>query len=248
MTQNARSRIDNLLFEKGLVSSRTRAKALIMAGRVSVGGRVVDKAGALVDPSAEVTLKEDAPFVSRGGVKLKGFLGKHNIDVSGLTAADIGSSTGGFTDCLLKSGVSHVTAIDVGKGLIDWSLRNDKRVTLIEGRNIRSITAEEIDGKVDLAVIDVSFISLKKVLPCVIPFLKEGAAVIALIKPQFEVGKGRVGKGGIVRDPVLHAEVVSDIKEFSASLGFKFIALDESSIKGAKGNTEFLIHMLLSGN
>lgn len=230
------------------MSSRTRAKALIMAGRVSVGGRVVDKAGALVDPSAEVTLKEDAPFVSRGGVKLKGFLGKHNIDVSGLTAADIGSSTGGFTDCLLKSGVSHVTAIDVGKGLIDWSLRNDKRVTLIEGRNIRSITAEEIDGKVDLAVIDVSFISLKKVLPCVIPFLKEGAAVIALIKPQFEVGKGRVGKGGIVRDPVLHAEVVSDIKEFSASLGFKFIALDESSIKGAKGNTEFLIHMLLSGN
>ena len=126
MTQNARSRIDSLLFEKGLVSSRTRAKALIMAGRVSVEGRVVDKAGTLVNTSAEITLKEDAPFVSRGGVKLNGFLKKHKLEISGLTAIDVGSSTGGFTDCLLKSGVAHVTAIDVGKGLLDWTLRNDE--------------------------------------------------------------------------------------------------------------------------
>lgn len=230
------------------MSSRTRAKALIMAGKVSVEGRLVDKAGTLVNTSAEVTLKEDAPFVSRGGVKLKGFLDKHGIDVGGLTAADVGSSTGGFTDCLLKEGATHVTAIDVGKGLIDWSLRNDERVTLIEGQNIRSLKAEEIDGRVDIAVIDVSFISLKKVLPCVIPLLKVGAAVIALIKPQFEVGKGRVGKGGIVRDSSLHQEVVEDIKDFATSLGFKIFAVDESSIKGAKGNTEFLIHMILSEN
>ncbi|MDP2688915.1 MAG: TlyA family RNA methyltransferase, partial [Deltaproteobacteria bacterium] len=192
-----------------------------------------------------IVLKESLPFVSRGGVKLAGMLDAAGFDVAGLTAIDIGSSTGGFTDCLLKRGASKVYAVDVGKGILDMRLRNDPRVTVLEERNIRYLDPAETGGPVDLAVIDVSFISLEKVLPRAKELLKEGGAIFALIKPQFEVGKGQVGKGGIVKDPDKHREVVERIKEFSTNLGFKPVATGESPIKGAKGNREFWIFLRL---
>jgi 23S rRNA (cytidine1920-2'-O)/16S rRNA (cytidine1409-2'-O)-methyltransferase len=236
-------RIDVLIVELGLVKSRQRGQALIMAGRVSVGGNRIDKAGTKVDPSALIEVKEDMPFVGRGGLKLKGALDDFKIDVDGLIAMDIGSSTGGFTDCMLQAGVVKVYAIDVGKGLIDYSLRNDDRVVLMEGVNIRYLEAEAIPGKVELVVIDVSFISLKKVLPVVAKFLAPKARVIALVKPQFEVGKGEVGKGGIVKDPAKHKAVVEDITEFAIAEGYECLGNAESPIKGAKGNKEFWLYL-----
>jgi 23S rRNA (cytidine1920-2'-O)/16S rRNA (cytidine1409-2'-O)-methyltransferase len=234
----------------GLTGSRQRAQALIMAGKVTVDGRVIDKAGTEVDPTLEVKLKEDLPYVGRGGLKLEGALTGFKIDVKGLTAMDVGSSTGGFTDCLLQRGVKKVHAIDVGKGIIDVKLRNDDRVHLMEGCNIRHLTpkdlGEDLGEKVDIAVIDVSFISLKKVLPKVKEFLKEGGRLLALVKPQFEVGKGRVGKGGVVKDPALHKAVLEDISDFAVSEGFTLVGTMESPIKGAKkGNKEFWLYALV---
>lgn len=223
--------------------TRQKAQALIMAGKVTVGGAVVDKAGKEVDPEAEVVLKESLPFVGRGGVKLAGFLDETGLDVAGMVAMDVGASTGGFTDCLLKRGAARVFAVDVGKGLIDISLRNDPRVVVLEERNIRYLEPSETGEKVDLVVIDVSFISLEKVLPAVKRFVREGGAVLALIKPQFEVGKGQVGKGGIVRDPEQHREVVERIASFSETLGFTVRRKGTSAILGAKGNTEFWIYL-----
>ncbi|MEE8574125.1 MAG: TlyA family RNA methyltransferase [Thermodesulfobacteriota bacterium] len=243
MKQIKKSRIDQLVVDRGLTASRTRAKALIMAGRVYVDGRVVDKAGSEVKIDSVITVTEDLPFVSRGGLKLAGALKEFSIDVKGLTAVDIGSSTGGFTDCLLKSGVGHVYAIDVGKGLLDWTLRNDERVTVIEGQNIRHLPLDLIPVKADMAVIDVSFISLEKVLPRSKELIKNGGTILALIKPQFEVGKGEVGKGGIVKDPEKHRKVIERIKEFSIGIGLNAKAVTESPIKGAKGNIEFLIYL-----
>ena len=238
-----KTRLDNLLVDRGLAASRTKAQALIMAGKVLVDGRLVDKAGKEVDPESEVTLKEGIPYVSRGGVKLAGFLDDFNLDVSGLVVLDVGASTGGFTDCLLQRGVSRVHAVDVGRGVVDLKLREDPRVHLLEGRNIRHLDPGEVGEEVDLAVIDVSFISLEKVLPVVKGFVKEGGRVLALVKPQFEVGKGEVGKGGIVRDPEKHRKVLERIEDFSRRIGLEPIARSESPIKGAKGNREFWVYM-----
>ncbi len=217
-----------------------------MAGKVTVDGRVIDKAGTEVDPTLEVKLKEDLPFVGRGGLKLEGAITGFNIDVTGLTAMDVGSSTGGFTDCMLQRGAKFVHAIDVGKGIIDVKLRDDARVHLMEGCNIRHMSRADIDGEVDIAVIDVSFISLKKVLSNVKDFLREGAILLALIKPQFEVGKGLVGKGGVVKDESLHKAVIEDISSFAEEVGFTVMGTMESPIKGAKkGNKEFWLYALV---
>ncbi len=238
-----RTRLDALMYQRGLTASRQKAQALIMAGKVLVDGEVVDKAGKDVSPESLITLKEGNPFVSRAGVKLAGFLDSLSIDVAGITAVDVGASTGGFTDCLLKRGARKVYAIDVGKGLIDVSLRNDPRVVMMEECNIRHLDPAEIGEPADLAVVDVSFISLEKVLERIAMLVKDGGHLIALIKPQFEVGKGQVGKGGIVKDPLLHKEVVSRIKDFALSIGLVPLAVDESTLKGTKGNLEFLIYL-----
>jgi len=241
--KNQKIRIDELVAGRDLAESLEAARALIMSGAVTVDGVIVDKAGHGVDPESEIHLKERRPYVSRGGVKLAGFLDAFKMDVTGLTALDIGSSTGGFTDCLLKRGVLRVHAVDVGRGIIDWKLRGDRRVHLIEGRNIRLLKPEEVGEPVDIAVIDVSFISLDKVLPVlkVKGFLKEGASVAALVKPQFEVGRDEVGRGGIVSDSAKQRGAVERVVESSAALGYKYIATRESPIKGAKGNREFWV-------
>lgn len=243
-----KERIDSLLVERGLVPSRQKAQALIMAGKVLAAGAVIDKPGKEVETGAEITLKEELPFVGRGGVKLSGFLDQIGLDVSGMTAMDVGASTGGFTDCLLQRGAKKVYAVDVGKGLIDSRLRQDKRVVLLEERNIRYLDPAEVGEKVGLIVIDVSFISLEKVLPKVLEFLVENGIVLALIKPQFEVGKGQVGKGGIVKDPALHIEVVERIKAFSESKGYRVMATGESPISGTKGNREFWVYLRAASN
>jgi len=232
-------RIDALLVERGLAPSRTRAQALLMAGKVFVGGRRVDKPGTPVDPDGPIEVTEDLPYVSRGGVKLEGALAAFGVEVRGLTAVDVGSSTGGFTDCLLKRGARRVYAIDVGRGLLDAGLRADARVTVMEGLNVRHMTPEDLPEKADLAVVDVSFISLEKVLPAVAGFVRPGSMVLALVKPQFEVGRREVGKGGIVRDPAKHAAVLERIKGFCSGLGLEAVGSVESPIKGAKGNREF---------
>lgn len=238
-----RIRLDALMAQRGLTASRQKAQALIMAGKVLIDGLVVDKAGKDVSLESIITLKEGNPFVSRAGVKLAGFLDAMSIDVAGITAVDVGASTGGFTDCLLKRGAKKVYAIDVGKGLIDVSLRNDPRVVMMEECNIRHLDPNDIGEPADLAVVDVSFISLEKVLERIAMLVKDGGHLIALIKPQFEVGKGQVGKGGIVKDPLLHKEVVCRIKDFALSIGLVPLAVDESTLKGTKGNLEFLIYL-----
>jgi 23S rRNA (cytidine1920-2'-O)/16S rRNA (cytidine1409-2'-O)-methyltransferase len=236
-------RLDMLVVERGLAGSRTKAQALIMAGEVEVEGKITDKPGHLISPAALVAIKEKLPYVSRGGVKLEGAIEDFNIDVCGLTVMDVGASTGGFTDCLLKRGAKKVHAIDVGRGLMDARLRRDPRVSLLEGRNIRYLSEEEIGEKVDLAVADVSFISLKKVIPALKGFLKDGGRLLTLIKPQFEVGIGEVGKGGIVKDPEKHRKVIEELKGFSISEGFSVLGVTESPVKGAKGNKEFWLHL-----
>lgn len=236
-------RLDRRLVELGLAESVLGACPLIMAGKVLVDGNVADKAGAGVSRESEVSIKADAPFVGRGGLKLEGALKDFDIMVRGLVAMDVGSSTGGFTDCLLKNGVMRVYAVDVGKGLIDDSLRRDPRVCLLEGRNIRHLEASEVGEKIDIAAVDVSFISLKKVISKLKEFLKPDGRVLALIKPQFEVRKENVGKGGVVRDPSVHKTVVEDIKAFSEEAGFKVLGVSASKIKGAKGNAEFWIYL-----
>lgn len=238
-----RTRLDALMAQRGLTASRQKAQALIMAGKVLVDGEIVDKAGKDVGPESVITLKEGNPFVSRAGVKLAGFLDSLSVDVAGITAVDVGASTGGFTDCLLKRGARKVYAIDVGKGLIDVSLRNDPRVVMMEECNIRHLDPNDIGESADLAVVDVSFISLEKVLERIASLVRDGGHLIALIKPQFEVGKGQVGKGGIVKDPLLHEEVVCRIKDFALSLGLVTLAVEESTLKGTKGNLEFLIYL-----
>jgi 23S rRNA (cytidine1920-2'-O)/16S rRNA (cytidine1409-2'-O)-methyltransferase len=236
-------RIDKLLTKRGVVESRQKAQALIMAGKVLVGGGVVEKAGTEVDRESLITIKEDLPYVSRGGLKLEGALDSFKISVRGLTVLDVGASTGGFTDCLLTGGAKGVIAVDVGRGLLDWALRKDERVRVFEGRNIRYLDQAEVGEKVDMAVIDVSFISLTKVLPKVKEFLKKKGKVLALIKPQFEVGKGEVGKGGIVKDPEKHRRVVEGLETFSKDLGLSPLGVSESPIKGAKGNIEFWLYL-----
>ncbi len=239
-----KERLDKILVEKGLVQSRDRARSLILAGSVIVNDVVVDKAGTKVPVSAEFRLRgDDIPFVSRGGLKLQKSLQVFPINVKQRTAIDVGASTGGFTDCLLQHGAEKVYAVDVGYGQLAWSLRSDPRVVNLERTNIRNLTSEQLLDLPDLAVIDASFISLEKVLPPTIRLLKKPADIIALIKPQFEVGKGEVGKGGVVRDESLHDKVKQRIREFSEDIGCTVEGLEESPITGPKGNREFLIYL-----
>lgn len=244
MSKIKKERIDKLLLERGFAESREKAKALIMAGQVVANDRRVDKAGDMVPLDSDIRIKgEVMPYVSRGGLKLKGAIDHFQIDVKGLIALDIGASTGGFTDCLLQHGVSRVYAVDVGYGQMDLKIKNDPRVVSMERKNIRHMEADEIPEKAHIAVMDLSFISLTKVIPHVIPLLKETGSVVALIKPQFEVGRGEVGKGGIVRDESKIEKVIEDISAFMEESGFDIRGITPSPILGAKGNREFLIYM-----
>jgi len=239
-----KTRLDLLIVEKGLVQSRQRARALIMAGKVLVNNRLVDKPGSLVYRKDNVILKgEDIPYVSRGGLKLEKALQALNIDITGSVCLDVGASTGGFTDCLLQHGASRVFAVDVGYGQLAWKLRQDSRVVVIDRTNIRYMPAETLSEPADLITIDVSFISLKIVVPAVIKFMKKDARIVALIKPQFEVGKGKVGKGGVVRDPVLHAEVIKSLSDFFTETDLLSEFVIPSPILGPKGNKEFFISL-----
>jgi len=238
-------RLDKLLVDRGLAASRERARALILAGRVLVTEQMVDKAGANVLEDAEVRVKgEDIPYVSRGGLKLEKGLERFALEVTGRVAIDVGASTGGFTDCLLQHGAARVFAVDVGYGQLAWKLRQDERVENLERTNIRALQPEHLDTLPDLAVIDASFISLEKVLPPTLALLAPRAELVALIKPQFEVGKGEVGKRGVVSDPDKHRAVVEKIEQLAAALGCTVCGVVESPILGPKGNREFLIHLL----
>lgn len=236
-------RADRLLTDRGLVLSRERARALIMAGQVIIGDHKVEKAGQLVDDSLEVRIKNDLPFVSRGGLKLEKALEEFKIDVDGLTVMDVGASTGGFTDCLLQRGAATVFAVDVGYGQLAWKLQQDLRVVSFEKTNIRYLEPETLPAVPDMAVIDASFISLDKVLPNTLSLIKSRGAVVALIKPQFEVGRGEVGKGGVVRDPEKHAAVIESVRTLANNLNLETVAVTESPITGPKGNREFLVYL-----
>lgn len=240
-----RKRLDLLLVERGLVSSREQARRLIMAGAVVAGEQRVDKPGTLIDLATAVRLKVGAqsPYVSRGGHKLAGGLKAFGLDVTGVTALDVGASTGGFTDCLLQHGAAKVFAVDVGYGQLAWSLRQDPRVVDLERRNIRSLAPDELIPTPSLAVIDASFISLTLVIPRVISLIAARGEIVALVKPQFEVGKGRVGKGGVVRDPALHAEVLADLQARADGWQLEVKGVTESSLRGPKGNKEFLLYL-----
>lgn len=239
----AKLRLDQLLVERGLVESRSRAQALIMAGHVYSDTKRLDKAGQQVKADIPIELKgQDHPWVSRGGLKLEKGLTHFGVDVAGKICVDVGASTGGFTDVLLTHGAAKVYAVDVGQGQLAWKLRNDRRVVVMEKTNARHLTAADIPDPLDMVVCDASFISLQTVLPAALGLAQPGAHVIALIKPQFEVGKGRVGKGGVVRDPDLHREVCEQIETWlNAQDGWTVLGLTESPIKGPEGNVEFLI-------
>ncbi len=237
-----RERLDRLLVERGLVASRERARRLVMAGAVRVDERVVDKPGTpvAVDASLRVDAR-DPPFVSRGGVKLSGALDALAVPVAGAVVLDVGASTGGFTDCVLQRGARHVIAVDVGYGQLAWSLRCDPRVTLLERTNVRHLPAAALPVVPSLAVIDASFISLRLVLPRVSELIATGAYIVALVKPQFEVGRGRVGKGGVVRDPALQEAAVEAVLSCALEIGLEYVGRCESPIRGPKGNREFFL-------
>ena len=244
MAKTDKLRLDALMVEKGLVPSRERARALIMAGNVQVDGQTVDKAGIKILPHVKLTLKEkDIPYVSRGGLKLKRALDVLSLDLTGYTCLDIGASTGGFTDCMLQHGAKKVHAVDVGYGQIAWSLRQDERVNVIERTNIRYIDFNIIGEHVDLISIDTSFISLKLVVPAARQFMKSGTLILALIKPQFEAGKDRIGKGGVVRNPAVRQEIVEEIVSFFNGQGYDTDPVIESPVPGPKGNIEFILPM-----
>jgi 23S rRNA (cytidine1920-2'-O)/16S rRNA (cytidine1409-2'-O)-methyltransferase len=239
-----KERIDKILVDRGLTHSRERARALIMAGQVVVADHKAEKPGQMVPVSADVRIKgEQMPFVSRGGIKLQKALDEFNIDVTGLVALDVGASTGGFTDCLLQRGALKVFAVDVGYGQLAWKLRQDERVVSLEKTNIRHLTVDMLPEAPDIAVIDASFISLAKVLPPTLALLRAGGSIIALIKPQFEVGPGVVGKGGVVRDAEKQKEVVAAVSSAAEGMGLVVKGVTESPLLGAKGNREFLIIM-----
>ncbi len=239
-----RTRLDRLLVERGLVSSREQARRLIMAGAVVAGEQRADKPGTLVDPETALRLKAAAqsPYVSRGGHKLAGGLQAFGLDVTGITALDVGASTGGFTDCLLQHGAAKVFAVDVGYGQLAWSLRQDPRVVNLERRNIRHLAPDELHPPPGLAVIDASFISLTLVIPHVSRLIAAEGEIVALVKPQFEVGKGRVGKGGVVRDPALHAEVLADLQARMDGWQLAVKGVTQSPLRGPKGNKEFFLY------
>jgi 23S rRNA (cytidine1920-2'-O)/16S rRNA (cytidine1409-2'-O)-methyltransferase len=242
-TLELKVRLDQLVVDKGLAPSRERARALILAGQVSVDGKPVTKAGMAIPADADVALiAPDHPYVGRGGLKLAHALDAFGILVAGREALDIGASTGGFTDVLLQRGAARVVALDVGHGQIDWALRNDPRVVVIEKFNARHLTPADLPGAVDIVVIDVSFISLRQILPVVPPILRAGGDVVALVKPQFEAGRTEVRKG-IVRDPAVQARAVDDVRAAAREVGLTPVSSVPSPITGAKGNQEFLLHL-----
>ena len=244
-----RERIDKVLVERGLAESRTRAQALILAGQVLVREQRIDKPGQLIDPNDDIRIKgETLRYASRGGMKLETALREFKINPEGKNCLDVGASTGGFTDCLLQHGAERVWAIDVGHNQIVWRLRQDPRVVVQEGVNARNLSPDQFPVRFDIATIDVSFISLTKVLPPVRNVVKEGADLIALVKPQFEVGKGEVGRGGIVTDPIKHQRVLDEIERAALEIGLSPVGLIESPILGAEGNREFLMHLVRPGS
>ena len=240
-----RERIDTLLVQHGLAQSRTKAQALVMAGVVLVDEQLVHKPSEKFAAETTIRLKVSGDFphdyVGRGGLKLEAALREFHLNVNGLACLDVGSSTGGFTDCLLRHGARRVVALDVGHNQIDWRLRNDPRVEVREGRNARYLKPGDFDQKFDRVTIDVAFISATKILPAVVPLLTDQGRIVVLIKPQFEVGKGEVGKGGIVKDPAKHQRVISEVNNAAQALGLKVGGLIESPIHGADGNVEFLV-------
>lgn len=239
-----KERLDILLTQKGLCESRSRAQALIMSGEVYVNGQKCDKAGTPVDENAQLEIRGNAcPYVSRGGLKLEKALWDFGIDPTGFVCSDSGASTGGFTDCLLQKGAKKVFAIDVGYGQLAWSIRTDERVVCMERTNIRYVTPEDLGEPLDLSVVDVSFISLKIVLPVIKTLLKPTGQIVCLIKPQFEAGKDKVGKKGVVRDAAVHAEVLEAFLALAAQLGMTVRNLTFSPVKGPEGNIEFLGHL-----
>jgi 23S rRNA (cytidine1920-2'-O)/16S rRNA (cytidine1409-2'-O)-methyltransferase len=244
-------RLDKLLVERGLAESRERAQALILAGRVAVDGRVQAKAGVLVSADAALTVAvPEHPWVGRGGIKLAHALDAFGIDATGRLAIDIGASTGGFTDVLLARGARRVIALDVGRGQLHWKLRSDQRVAVLEGINARSLMPEDLPdlgAGADIVVIDVSFISLKRILPVVPALLARDAHVVALVKPQFEAGRQDVGRKGLVKDAVVHRRVIDEVTAEAAAVGLERAGLIDSPITGAEGNREFLMHLRESG-
>jgi 23S rRNA (cytidine1920-2'-O)/16S rRNA (cytidine1409-2'-O)-methyltransferase len=243
----AKIRLDALVVARGLADTREKAKRLILAGSVEVGGQIADKPGMMAASNAEISVREGLPFVSRGGLKLKAALDTFVLHVDGLVAADFGASTGGFTDCLLQHGVRRVYALDVGYGQLAWPLQRDSRVVVMDRTNVRYL--ESLPEPVDLVTIDVSFISLGLVLPAAKRVLKpEAGQGVALVKPQFEAGREKVGKGGVVRDPDIHRLVLDGVREAAQEMGFRVRGLVRSPITGPAGNVEFLLHLALGGD
>ena len=242
-----RQRLDRILVARGLAENGARARALILAGRVRSEGRLLDKAGTRVPADIALTVAEGRRFVGRGAHKLLGALQAFRIEPAGVATLDVGASTGGFTQVLLEAGAAHVVALDVGKGQLDWELRRDSRVTPLEGINARHLTADGLPYRPTLAVIDVSFISLELVLPAVARVLAEDGEIVALVKPQFEVGRGKVGRGGIVREAALHREVLERLAEWCAGRGWTVAGVCRSPLAGADGNQEFFLHILPGG-
>lgn len=244
-----KKRLDVLVYEKGFAESREKAKAIIMAGQVYVDNQKADKCGTSYDESADIEVRGSVlKYVSRGGLKLEKAIDNFYLDLNGKTTMDIGASTGGFTDCMLQNGAKKVYSIDVGYGQLAWRLRTDERVVNLERTNMRKVTREQVPDEIDFFSVDVSFISLKLILPVARELMAEQAQAVCLIKPQFEAGREKVGKKGVVRDPSVHAEVVRNIYDFCLQNGFDVLNLDFSPIKGPEGNIEYLIHLQKSDN
>ena len=240
-----KERLDVLLVSQGLAASREKAKAIIMSGNVLVNGQREDKAGTMIDVKAEITVKGgQLKYVSRGGLKLEKAMSHFDLTLEGRVCMDVGASTGGFTDCMLQNGAVKVYSVDVGHGQLDWKLRNDPRVVCMEKTNIRYVTPEQIEEPAAFVSIDVSFISLTKVLPPVRELMTEDGEIVCLIKPQFEAGREKVGKKGVVRDPKVHEEVIEKVIDFAATVGLESLELEFSPIKGPEGNIEYLLHLL----
>jgi 23S rRNA (cytidine1920-2'-O)/16S rRNA (cytidine1409-2'-O)-methyltransferase len=240
------TRLDQLIVQRGLAESRSRAQALVMAGQVLVDGQVALKPGMRVSADADVAIKERLPYVSRGGVKLAAALDAFHMDVSGAVCADVGASTGGFTDCLLQRGAARVYAVDVGYGQLAWTLRHDKRVVVMERTNARYL--ESLPELVRVVTVDASFISLRLLLPAVVRWLAPQADVVALVKPQFEAGRGQVPRGGVVRDPAVHRQVLEKVADYAAAHRLAVQGLIRSPISGPAGNVEFLMHWQLDSH
>lgn len=244
-----KERLDVLLVKRNLVESREKAKAIIMSGNVFVEGEREDKAGTTFSDEVQIEIKGyTLPYVSRGGLKLEKAVANFDVDLEGKVCTDVGSSTGGFTDCMLQNGAKKVFAIDVGRGQLAWKLRQDDRVICMEKTNIRYVTPENLGERIDFSSIDVSFISLTKVLLPIRNYLKEDGQIVALIKPQFEAGREKVGKKGVVREKSTHHEVIETVVSYAVSIGFKVLNIDFSPIKGPEGNIEYLLHIQKTEN